>query len=114
MRWESFVWLAVVVLASAWLVACGNSQGPSKSDVENVALHKELAVVACDQQSVQVVQIGKPSTLPAPLPYMRTVKAWPAKVDVVCMGNRSELREIWVYKNSYGEWDVLASYPYGQ
>jgi len=104
-----FVALVALLLLSGVLVsACVSPEGPSKADVEKFAMTHPNSGPLCRFQSVEVVQIGKPSKMN----YYGEVTAWPARVNYYC-GRYSELRELWMYKNAYGEWDCLINSPAG-
>lgn len=105
--------LAILLVSTVLVSACSSSVGPSKADVEKFALsHPDIGPLyaglmsICTRQSVEVIQIGKPSK------YVE-VTAWPARVKFTCTNGYSELWELWMFKNAYEEWDCLLSGPAG-
>ena len=106
-----FVLLASLLITSVMVGGCNMAGGPSKADVEGVAeRNPKIGPFFCTFQSVDVIQIGEPFT--TPLRAIGEVKVWPVKVNWICKGGASELRELWIYKNHYGEWDYALSIPF--
>lgn len=109
----SLVLLTIILITSMILLACSSFGSPSKEDVNKVVQNLPYFgpwSYSCAVQSLEVIQIGNPTTYPATA-LRGERKIWPTKVKAVCRGGRIQYGEYGIYKNAYGDWDVDYAVP---